>query len=371
MDLFDHLENKQALLNAIVMSSDDAIVSKSLDGVITSWNTAAENMFGFLQSDAIGKHISLIIPEDRLSEEDYIIGQIKAGNKVHHFETIRKKKNGDTFPISVTVSPVIDKHGNIIGASKIARDISDKQIAQQEKAELLEKLKELNVRKDEFIALASHELRTPLTSMYAYLQVLSRLVDDEKAKTLLEKALEQSKKINHLISDLLDTSKIEAGKLVLRIEEFEINQLLQDTVELISQANETFKITLHSDKNSLILSGDKYKIEQVITNLLTNAIRYCREDKTVDVFLHSENDHIIIGVKDCGVGIEADHFDHIFSRFYQVNNSAKKSGLGLGLYLCHQIISQHHGKIWLESEIGKGSTFWIKLPIDATCKKLN
>ncbi|MFC4163108.1 PAS domain S-box protein [Epilithonimonas zeae] len=363
MDLFNHLENNQALFNAIVTSSNDAIVSKTLDGIITSWNPAAEKMFGYLQTEAVGKHISLIIPEDRLSEEDYIIGQIKAGKKVDHFETIRKTKNGQNFPISVTVSPVVDKEGNIIGASKIARDISDRHIAQQEKAELLEKLKELNIRKDEFIALASHELRTPLTSMDAYLQILKRYIDDEKVKVFLEKALAQSKKLNHLISDLLDVSKIESGKLVLRIEKFDIHQLVEDTIDLISKANEFFEITLHSEIDSIQIEGDHYKIEQVITNLLTNAIRYSAGSKQIDVFIKAENGIAIIGVKDYGAGIDSNHFEDIFSRFYQVHQSNNVSGLGLGLYLCKQIISQHWGKIWVESELKKGSTFWIELPV--------
>ncbi|OJX31946.1 MAG: hypothetical protein BGO86_06390 [Chryseobacterium sp. 36-9] len=362
MDIFNKSENKQALLNAIVMSSHDAIISKSLDGIITSWNTAAERMFGYLQDEAIGKHISLIIPADRLNEEDFIIGQIKAGKRVDHFETIRKTKDDRLFPISVTVSPVIDKNGNIIGASKIARDISERHNAQKEKAELLDRLKDLNKRKDEFIALASHELRTPLTSMDAYLQILSRHISDEKVKVFVEKALSQSKKINHLISDLLDVSKIESGKLILRPEEFDVKSLLEDTIELISHSNESFVITLHSDLESVMLFGDKYKIEQVIVNLLTNAVRYSNDNKNIEVSLKNDNDNILISVKDYGLGIDPDHFENIFSRFYQIHNSSNISGLGLGLYLCRQIISQHQGQIWVESEIGKGSTFWIKLP---------
>ncbi|SEH98120.1 PAS domain S-box-containing protein [Epilithonimonas hominis] len=362
MDMCNHLENNQALLHAIIMSSDDAIVSKTLDGIITSWNPAAEKMFGYLQTEAVGKHISLIIPEDRLNEEDYIIGQIKSGKKVDHFETIRKKKDGQLLPISVTVSPVVDKEGRIIGASKIARDISDRHIAQQEKAELLERLKELNLRKDEFIALASHELRTPLTSMDAYLQILLRHIKDEKVLVFLQKALTQSKKINHLISDLLDVSKIEAGKLILRIERFDICKLIQDTIETVGQAHEYFIITFDYDSHSTVIEGDHYKLEQVITNLLTNAIRYSGVNKRVNVTLKVGIEHLTISVQDYGMGIKVDHFDDIFSRFYQVNQS-KAGGLGLGLYLCKQIIDQHNGRIWVESEIDRGSTFWIELPL--------
>lgn len=362
MDMCNHLENNQALLHAIILSSDDAIVSKTLDGIITSWNPAAEKMFGYLQTEAVGKHISLIIPEDRLNEEDYIIGQIKSGKKVDHFETIRKKKDGQLLPISVTVSPVVDKEGRIIGASKIARDISDRHIAQQEKAELLERLKELNLRKDEFIALASHELRTPLTSMDAYLQILLRHIKDEKVLVFLQKALTQSKKINHLISDLLDVSKIEAGKLILRNERFDICKLIQDTIETVGQAHEYFTITFDYDSHSTVIEGDHYKLEQVITNLLTNAIRYSGVNKRVNVTLKVGIEHLTISVQDYGMGIKVDHFDDIFSRFYQVNQS-KAGGLGLGLYLCKQIIDQHNGRIWVESEIDRGSTFWIELPL--------
>lgn len=362
MERFNGLEEKQALLNAIIMSSDDAIVSKSLDGIITSWNPAAERMFGYLSNEAVGRHISLIIPDDRLSEEDFIIGQVRSGKKVDHFETIRKRKNGELVPISVTVSPVIDDYGKIIGASKIARDISDQQKAQQEKAELLDKLKELNSKKDEFIALASHELRTPLSSMQAYLQIIPRFTTDEKTHSFVQKAQAQALKLNNLISDLLDVSKIEAGKLVLKIEKFNVRTLLEDTIELIRLSENDFTITLTTDVDSLYVDGDAHRLEQVITNLLTNAIRYSTDTNLIEVFLSKENKHFKIGVKDYGLGIPSDKLNELFTRFYRVNNKKNISGLGLGLYLCKEIVSQHNGRIWASSELNKGSTFWLQLP---------
>ncbi|MEY8761992.1 PAS domain-containing sensor histidine kinase [Chryseobacterium tongliaoense] len=325
MDTFD-LGDKQALLNAIIMSSDDAIVSKSLSGIITSWNLAAERIFGYSADEAIGKHISLIIPTDRLEEEDYIIGQIKSGNKVDHFETVRKKKNGDLFPISVTVSPVINGNGEIIGASKIARDISERYQLHQENAELLEKLQELNVKKDEFIALASHELRTPLTSLQSYLQVMARHLNDEKLKYLLEKALLQVAKLNILISDLLDVSKIEAGKLPLKIERFDIINLLKETMRSIGRLNSDFDITFQTDLDQQYLNGDPDRLEQVMINLLNNAIRYSAEDHRIIVSLGKVDDNIKIGVKDHGIGIDPKKFADIFCRFYQANNNNIKSG---------------------------------------------
>jgi len=365
MKRFSELEQRQALLNAIIMSSDDAIVSKSLDGIITSWNPAAERMFEYPSDEAVGRHISLIIPDDRLSEEDFIIGQVRSGKKVNHFETIRKKKSGELIPISVTVSPVIDDSGNIIGASKIARDISDQQKAQREKEELLDKLKELNSKKDEFIALASHELRTPLSSMQAYLQILSRLTADEKTKSFVEKAHLQAVKLNTLISDLLDISKIEAGKLELRVEKFDIRMLVENTIELIGYANSDFTIKLNTDLDFLYVDGDAHRLEQVLINLLTNAIRYSADTKKIEIYLSKEENDVKIGVKDYGIGIPAQNFEELFERFYRVNNKKYVSGLGLGLYLCKEIISQHNGRIWVESQLNIGSTFWAKLPIEA------
>lgn len=205
-------DEKQAVLSAIVITSDDAIISKTLEGIITSWNPSAHRLFGHSEQEALGKHISLIIPPDRLSEEDVIINNIRKGNKIDHFETIRMRKDGSMIPISVSISPIMSSSGKIIGASKIARDIS-------EQKKIYDQLKVLNAKKDEFIGLASHELKTPLTSINGYLQILAMRMTDDKNKSFLEKTQQQVKKLSSLVEDLLDISKIEAGKLCFATED--------------------------------------------------------------------------------------------------------------------------------------------------------
>jgi PAS domain S-box-containing protein len=358
-------EHKQAMLAAIIATSDDAIISKTLQGIITSWNPAAERMFGYKEAEAMGRHISLIIPLERLEEEDYIIGQIAQGNRVDHFETVRISKDGGHISISVTVSPIIDKLGRIIGASKIARDISEKLIAQEERVRLYEQVKALNDKKDEFIGLASHELKTPLTSINGYLQILNGIVSDEKGLLFLTKARQQVNKLNALVSDLLDVSKIEAGKLQLANEQFDIRQVLNDAIELLSHENHNYQISLQTNLAQLWVIGDPHRIEQVIINLLTNAIRYSPGKNQIVASLDLENNEVRVGVQDFGVGIASEKLNDIFSRFYRVDDTNPNvSGLGIGLYLSWDIVTRHKGRIWAESEPGVGSTFWFTLPLE-------
>lgn len=324
-------------------------------------------MFGYTEEEAIGQHISLIIPKDRLNEEQYIIGEVIKGNKVDHFETVRVAKSGKLVPISVSVSPIFDSKGSIVGASKIARDISAQLLAQEENERLYKQVKLLNAKKDEFIGLASHELKTPLTSIQGYLDILERIITDEKARNYLQKSRHQLKRVHALIAELLDVSKIEAGKLPLHYVRFDICQLVADVVEMLSLSNERFTIELEALGQELFITADAHRIEQVITNLLTNAIRYSGESQQIRVYLKSEDQHIVLGVQDFGIGIPTDKLEDIFSKFFRVgNHSADISGLGIGLYLSQEIVNRHNGRIWVESDLGKGSTFWFTLPVQPT-----
>jgi PAS domain S-box-containing protein len=357
-------EQKQAMLAAIIENSDDTILSKTLQGIITSWNRAAENMFGYTEAEVLGKHISLIIPPERLQEEAFIISEITKGNKVNHFQTIRIAKNGREVHISLTVSPILNAAGLIVGASKIARDISEQVAANEERERLYEQVRILNAKKDEFIGMASHELKTPLTSINGYLQIISSMVTEEKAKLFISKTRSQVKKLNTLVSDLLDVSKIEAGKLRMNVSDFDLYLVIKDVIELLAYGSNKHYITLETNVAELFVNADSNRIEQVIINLLTNAIRYAPGKYEINIYLQKDATDVKVGIRDYGVGIVPEKLNDIFSRFYRVDdNNPNISGLGIGLYLSKEIILRHNGKIWAESEVGVGSTFWFTLPL--------
>jgi PAS domain S-box-containing protein len=356
-------EEKQVMLAAIVNSSEDAIVSKTLKGIITSWNNAAVKLFGYTDKEAIGKHISLIIPPERLEEENVIISRIKEGLKVDHFETIRVKKDGSPIPISLSVSPIKNSSGIVIGASKIARDITE-EIDNREKIKLYYKqLEKINSYKDEFIGLASHELKTPLTGITGYLQLLESTLKDDKSTIFVKRAVNQARKLSLLVSDLLDMSKIQAGKLALNMDKFDFNDLLDELVITINDTISTHDLELIKPSYTVMLNGDKQRIEQVLINLVNNAVKYSPRANKVIMTVTVTDDKIRVAVKDFGIGIAKNQQQKIFSRFYRVEDiSPSISGLGIGLYISYDIVIKHNGRIWVDSEPGNGSTFYFEIP---------
>jgi PAS domain S-box-containing protein len=356
-------EEKQVMLAAIVNSSEDAIVSKTLKGIITSWNNAAVKLFGYTDKEAIGKHISLIIPPERLEEENVIISRIKEGLKVDHFETIRVKKDGSLIPISLSVSPIKNSSGIVIGASKIARDITE-EIDNREKIKLYYKqLEKINSYKDEFIGLASHELKTPLTGITGYLQLLESTLKDDKSTIFVKRAVNQARKLSLLVSDLLDMSKIQAGKLALNMDKFDFNDLLDELVITINDTISTHDLELIKPSYTVMLNGDKQRIEQVLINLVNNAVKYSPRANKVIMTVTVTDDKIRVAVKDFGIGIAKNQQQKIFSRFYRVEDiSPSISGLGIGLYISYDIVIKHNGRIWVDSEPGNGSTFYFEIP---------
>ncbi|HLZ88161.1 MAG TPA: PAS domain S-box protein [Puia sp.] len=527
------LEQKQAMLAAIVDHSEDAIISKTLDGVIMSWNRSAERLFGYTEAEAIGKHISILIPPDKLPEEDMIIDRIRHGQRVPPLQTVRVAKDGHLVPVSIAVSPIRSRDGRIIGASKIARDISEQlralheleehaqtqelllsatkvisaqldlqtllqkvtdivtqlagaeygaffynrvdaagevymlhtlsgapreaferlgmprntavfqktfngegilrsdditkdpryghnaphtgmpeghlpvvsylavpvnaptgqtigglflghskpamfkekheqllsSIAAQagvaiENAKLYEAIKQLNSRKDEFIGVAGHELRTPITTIKGYLQLLEDQAAEGLQKEFTEKALRQVNKLNRLITDLLDVSKIQAGRLEYNMMACFLLPLVRESVDTVRQIHTSHRIDTEFPPEDIIVTADGVKIEQVIINFLTNAIKYSPEGSRISLCIKKEERRVVVAVRDWGIGIAPQHQANIFHRYYRVNASEHAiGGLGIGLYISREIVERHGGSIWVESEERKGSVFYFSLPL--------
>jgi PAS domain S-box-containing protein len=360
------------LLSAIVDSSHDAIVSKTLEGYITSWNKAAEELFGYSSAEAIGQHITLIIPPERRAEEDYVLGKIGRGEKVDHFETIRQTKDGRRLNISLTISPVRDVDGRIIGASKIARDITWKKQQEKEREELLRRERETRhlladalKSRDEFIAVAAHELRNPLNVFLLNLQLLHRMSDNPakfpQFRPLVEKSREQVSRISTLVDRLLDVTRIRAGTFELFYENLDLSALLHEVVSRF--AGETPLISLVPEIQTKIEGRwDRVRLDQVFTNLIANAVKYGM-GKPITVSACAADHQAVVAVTDRGVGIPAEDLDRIFDRFERGTRNGNHDGLGLGLWITKQIVRAHGGTIAAESEPGKGSNFVVRLPL--------
>lgn len=362
---FKLAKEKTAMLAALVGSSEDAIVSKTLDGIITSWNKGAEQIFGYRADEIIGKHITVIIPQYRISEEDVIINKIRNGEKIEHFETKRLKKNGEEIDLSITISPIKDENGNIIGASKIARDITEKVRFNKALEDANAELRRLNNYKDEFISLASHELNTPLTSLKVYLQILEQHITDDSGKSIIvSKALALIEKLARLIKDLLDVSKIESGKLQLELKEFNIVGLVDEVVDTMSATDRKHVFKYERSVQDVWVNADYDRIEQVFVNLISNAIKYSPVANKIEVRLYVNDGSFYCDIQDFGIGIPATQMHKLFTRFFRVEGlKSSFAGLGIGLYLCHQIVERHGGAILVKSVEGEGSVFTVKLPL--------
>lgn len=262
-------------------------------------------------------------------------------------------KNEKEHTIQVSASPILNNKGKVIAAASIIADITEQ--------------KQLEKRKDDFINMASHELKTPLTSMMLYIDSLMNYMkkrNNKKEINILGNIQVQTKKLHELVSDLLDVSKINTGKLSFDKETFRLDELIKEIVQDMQRIS-THHITFTSKVKATVFA-DKFRIYQVITNLLTNAIKYSSEKKQIIVNVKNKKEFILVSVQDFGIGIAKDQQQKIFERLYQVVDATEKTfpGLGMGLYISKEIIKKHGGKIWVESEKGKGSIFYFTIPMN-------
>ena len=354
------LSESETYLAAIVSSSDDAIISKDLNGVIQSWNIAAERMFGYTAQEAIGKNITIIIPDERLAEETLVLTRVKAGLRIEHFETVRRRKDGSPIEISLSVSPIVRPDGTIIGASKIARDISEQKRLQRA-------AEDASRMKDEFLALLSHELRTPLNTVVGYMRMLRR---NDLSPELRDKALETMERnteaLTQLVNDVLDTSRIVTGKLRMHVGVVSLPSIIGDALDTVREAADARGVRLVTElPPELECVGDADRLRQVLWNLLSNAVKFTSRGGTVTVAAELIDGSVRIQVRDTGVGIPREHLRFVFQRFWQAEHgpSREYGGLGLGLALARHIAELHGGTLEVESAgVGSGATFTIVLP---------
>lgn len=348
-------EATSAQLASVVESSDEAIISKTLEGIVVSWNASAERLFGYSAEEMIGHPMTKIVPADRLEEEVRILEHFKRGERIDHHETVRQRKDGTLIEIAITISPIRDVSGKVIGASKIAHDITEQRAVERMKAE--------------FISIVSHELRTPLTSISGALELLSTGLiqpESDRGKETIGIAATEVDRLTRLVNDILDLERLESGKIRLERQPWDLALLLTRAVDFMQLTANQMNITLLIEPLSVILDIDGERILQVLTNLLSNAVKFSPNHTTIWVTAEIyRKHHILITVRDEGRGIPINKLESIFERFQQVDasDSRKKGGTGLGLAICRSIVQQHGGAIWAESVLEKGTCFHFTLPL--------
>jgi PAS domain S-box-containing protein len=368
-------EEAVAYMAAIVESSDDAIISMDLQGIIRSWNNGAEELYGYTAVEIVGKPLTMLITPERLGEELRIIEELRKGERVSHYETIRRRKDGTEVAVSLTASPILSRSGDVIGVSKTARDITWRKHIEVERERLLARerdarseAQEANRLKDEFLATISHELRSPLNAILGW----ARLLRDPKVREeQLDRALEiverNAQAQARLIEDLLDVSRIVSGKLSVQMRPVTLNSTAQGVVADMRPAAAAKGIELRlTDDEEIKLIGDADRLQQVVWNLLSNAIKFTPEGGRIDVEMKRIGERAELRVSDTGRGISPEFLPHIFDRFRQATrtDARARAGLGLGLTIVRYIVEAHGGSVMAESAgVGMGATFICKLPL--------
>ncbi len=377
---------QQARLAAIVDSSYDPIVGKSLDGMITSWNRAAERGYGYTADEAIGQPISITLPPDNAEVEAELRAAIRSGRRLEQFETVRRHRDGQLIPVSLTLSPIRDSAGKLIGSSAIERDISRRKQAEQELREAKDAAIAANRAKSDFLANVSHELRTPMNAVLGMLQLGLGEELSPVMRNYLGTAKESADALMFLLNDILDFSRMEAGQFKLELAPFRLREVLDGTIKTLSlRAHEKgleLACQVHRDTPEFLF-GDRHRLRQIVINLVGNAIKFTErgevvvdvrvepgcldlenrptnsDDKDMSRTASSNAVTLHLTVTDTGIGIAPADQATIFAPFTQVDASTtrKYGGTGLGLTICHELIELMGGQIWVESEPGRGSQF--------------
>ncbi|MBK8173988.1 MAG: PAS domain S-box protein [Rhodospirillales bacterium] len=356
--------NTTKRLAAIVESSTDAIVSKTLDGIVTSWNASAERIFGYTADEIIGETIRILVPDDRRTEIDDVMARLRAGESIEHFETVRRHKNGSNIDVSTTLSPIRDDKGRTVGAAVITRDITEEKIAEHALREQAANLKRSNELLTQFAYAASHDLQEPLRAVAGSVQLLEKRYAaqlDDRARKFIRHAVEGAQRMHQMIDDLLAFSRVQRAPRVHGA--VDLNTAVSAAMQNLAQAIADACAQIQVQTLPTVL-GNKEQMVMLLQNILGNAIKFHRADIVPQIRVRAEDkgNHWEIIIDDNGIGIPADQTKRVFELFQRLHTREEYLGTGIGLALCRQIVQSHGGTIGVNSQPGEGSSFFFTLP---------
>ena len=369
-------EERKAKLAAIVESSDDAIISKDLNGIITTWNTGAERIFGYAAREVIGQSVTILVPPDRVDEVRGILERIRRGERVHHFETVRRRKDGTLLDISLTVSPIIDESGNVVGASKVARDISERKRAEdalREKDDALEMARTELARVARLTTLGelttsiAHEVGQPLGAMVASAGACARWLAADppamaEARAALDNIVADGKRAREVIARIRALTKRQEP----RKDRLDINHKIMEVLALTEHELRSHDIVLRTELDRTLprVAGDRVQLQQVLLNLIVNAVEAMSavHDRSRELTIVSRQDGsnaVLVEVRDSGNGLDPQRAEQVFEAFY----TTKAEGIGIGLSISRSIIEAHGGRLWASANAPHGAVFRFSLPV--------
>jgi PAS domain S-box-containing protein len=366
------VEEERTRLSLIVESSDDAIIGKTLDGIITSWNKGAQQIYGYSAQEARGRHISMLAPPEAADEIPQILEKIRRGESIERLETTRLRKDGGIIPVSLTISPIWDEKRQIIGASTIARDISERRRAELEivrlNTDLAQRAAELELANRDLEAFnytVAHDLRQPLTVMNSYCQAIEMLCGDQLKKPCQEYVqgiYDATLRMNRLIEALLDFSSL--SRVEPHRETVDLSALAHEVIRELMLAEPEREVEVRIDEE-MVVTGDSSMLRVVLHNLLGNAWKYTggSQKARIEFGLREDDGALTCYTRDNGMGFEQSHADQLFAPFQRLPGAEKFRGFGIGLATVERIIKRHGGKVWAEGEPGRGATFYFTLPL--------
>lgn len=348
-------EEESARLAAIVESSEDAILSKTLEGTILSWNRGAERLYNYTAEEVIGRPVSLLAPPEQQGEILRILERLRRGERIEHYETVRQKKDGTRVSISLTVSPVKNATGAIIGASAIARDITARK-----QAEI--KVQRINAELEQFAYIVSHDLQEPLRTIASFVSLLAKRYQgrlDADAEEYIAFAVDGAQRMQQMIQGLLAYARV--GGQTQKFTMVDCEKLLTHVINDLRSTITEQQATITHDPLPMIL-GDGDRLKQVFQNLLGNALKFRGEaPPCVHVSAQRVDGQWRFVVRDNGIGLNPQQAGRLFHVFQRLHPRSAYPGTGIGLAICKKIIEQHGGRIWVESTPGQGAAFFFTL----------